>query len=71
MSRKVDNPGDAAKLVKKIEKMIKTKKNSVVMLAFHQGVIFKKFKENNTFICTVTEKFKTAVVKFIDDYPKM
>ena len=80
MSKKVGNPDDAAELVKKIENMIKSKKNSAVMLAFHEGIIFKKFKENNEFISTITGKFKITkatvnfkivVVKFIDDYPKM
>ena len=49
------------------------------MLAYHQGIIFKKYKENNKFMSVVTEfkiskttiSFKKGIIKFIDDCPKM
>ena len=78
-SSKNDNPDDAAELVKKINKMIKNKKNDILMLAYHQGIIFRKFKENNRFTSAVSKfeisktniNFKIDIVKFIDKYPKM
>ena len=52
--RKVDDPDDAVEFVKKIEKLIKNKKNNILMLAYHQGIIFKKFKETNRFTSAVS-----------------
>ena len=79
LSKKVDNPDDAAELLKEIDKMIKCKKNNTLTLAYQQGIIFRKFKENNKFTNAVSEfkiskttiNFKIDIVKFIDDYPKM
>ena len=79
LSKKVDNPDDAVELIKKIEKIMKSKKNNIPMLAYHQGIIFRKFKENNKFVSAITEfkiskttiNFKTDIVDFIDKYPKM
>ena len=70
---------DAAELVKKNNKMIKSKKNNILTLAYKQGIIFRKFKKNNRFTNAVsdfkmsktTTNFKVDIVKFIDDYPKM
>ena len=47
LSKKVDNPDDTVELVNKIEKMIENKKNKILMVAHHQGIFFRKFKENN------------------------
>ena len=78
-SKKVDNPDDAAELIKKIDKITKMKTNNILMLAYHQGIIFQKDRENNKFISAVkafniskaTINFKIGIIKFIDDYPKM
>ena len=79
LSRNVGSPDNAAKLVGRIERIIKTKKNNILLLAYHQGMIFKKFKENRKFtgavanlkISKATIDFKIDIIKFIDDYPKM
>ena len=79
LSKKVDNPNGAAELVKKIDKMIKNKKNNILMLAYHQGIIFRKFKENNKFVSAVTEfkinkttiSFTIDIVDFVDKYSRM
>ena len=75
----IKNPDDADKLIKKMDKMIKTKKNNILMIAYQQGKIFKKFQIDNKFINLVTEfeisnariNFKIGIVKSIDEYPKM
>ena len=62
-----------------MDKMIKIKKNNILMIAYQQGKKFRKFKTNNKFISTVsalkisktTISFKTGIVEFIDKYPKM
>ena len=75
LSRNVNSPDDAAGLVGRIERIIKSKKNNILIL----GLIFKKFKENIKFTGAVsnlkigktTINFKISIVKFLDDYPKM
>ena len=46
LPKKVDNPDDAAELIGRIERIMKSKKNNILMLAYHQGKIFKKYKDN-------------------------
>ena len=77
-SRNAENPNDA-ELIGRIERIMKSKKNNILMLAYHQGIIFKKYKENSRFTSAVnkfeiskaTINFKIGIIKFIDDYPKM
>ena len=77
--RNQDSPDDAAKLVGRIERIMKSKKTNILILAYHQGLIFKKFKEKNKFTGAVTNlkiskviiDFKIGIIKFIDDYIKM
>ena len=54
LSRKVYSPDDAAKLIRRIERIMKSKKNNILILAYHQRLIFKKFKENSKFTDAVT-----------------
>ena len=54
LSRNVDSPDDAAKLIGRIERIMKSKKNNILILAYHQGLLFKKCKENSKFTCAVT-----------------
>ena len=78
-SKKVDKPDDAAEIIKKIDEIMKTKTNSILMLAYYQGIVLDKFRENNKFMSAVTAfniskatvNFKIGIIKFIDDYPKM
>ena len=73
------SPNDAAELISKIERVIKSRKNSILVLVYHQGVIFKRFKENSMFTSAVTNlkiskstiNFEIGTVQFIHDYPKM
>ena len=79
MSRNVDNPDDAAKLVGRIERIMKSKKNNILILAYHRGLIYKEFKENIKFpgagsnlkIGKVIINFQIGITKFLDDYPNM
>ena len=79
LSRSVANPDDAAELIGRIERIMKRKKNNILMLAYHQGMIFKKYKESSKVMSAVTKfkihrttiNFKMGIIKFIDDYPKM
>ena len=65
LPKKVDNPDDAAKLINKIEQIMKSKKNNILMLAYHQGIIFKKYKENNKFMSAVANfKISKTTINF-------
>ena len=44
-----DNPNDAAELIGRIEHIMKSKKNNILMLAYQQGITFKKYKEDSKF----------------------
>ena len=62
-----------------MDRMAKTKKNDILMIAYQQVKYLKKFKTDNKFINAVTKfeiskakiNFKIGIVKFIDEYPKM
>ena len=75
LSRNVDSPDDAAELIGRIERIMKSKKNNILILAYHQGIIFERYKENNRFTSAVagfkisraTINFKIDIIMFIDD----
>ena len=46
VSKNVDNPDDDAELIENIEHIMKCKKNKISKLAYHPGIIFKKYKDN-------------------------
>ena len=46
--RNVDSPDDAAKLVGRIERIMKSKKNNILILAYYRGLIFKKLINSKT-----------------------
>ena len=68
------NPSHVAGLVKKIDKLIKCRKNNILTLAYQQGMVFQKFKKNNKFVNAVTQfgiskttiDFKIDIVNFVD-----
>ena len=41
---------DAVKVVQEFEEIIKNKKSDIMWLVYHQGQIFKKFKEKERFV---------------------
>ena len=79
MAKNVGNPNDVAQFVKKMDKMIKSNKSSILKISYQQGKIFKEFKTDNKFTSAVsafkisktTINFKIDIVIFIDMCPKM
>ena len=79
LPRNVDSLDDDARLVGRIERIMKSKKNDILILTYHQGLIFRKFKENNRFTSAVTNlkinkattNFRIGIIKFIEDFPQM
>ena len=46
---------EAADAIKQHEDIIRTKKKGTINIAFHQGKVFKSFKDKENFIILVTE----------------
>ena len=77
--REVQDPGKAAKIIKQYENIIKTKRKGIIKVAYHQGQVFKKFKEKEKFAKLVSELgihkttiiFKINVFKLCKKYPKL
>ena len=66
-------------VIKEYEDIIKRKKKNIMIFAYHQNKIVRKFKENNKFkslieqfkITKSTIMFKRNIVKLVDKIPKM
>ena len=74
-----DKPEDAAAVIKQYEDIIRTKKKGIISIAYHQGKVFKKFKEKEKFIKLAYEfnwhkstiTFKINVYELCEKYPKL
>ena len=77
--KNIGNQNEAAELVKKIDRFIKFSKNNILSSVYQQGMVFRKFKKNSSFVNAVTEfsiskstiNFKIDVVNFINHHPGM
>ena len=45
LSKKVDNQDDDAELIERMERIVKSKKNNILMLAYHQGITLKNVRK--------------------------
>ena len=78
-AEEVDKPEDAASVIKQYQDIIRTKKKGIISIAYYQGKVFKKFKENKKFVKLVnkfkvhktTIIFKINIYKLIEKYPKL
>ena len=69
----------AARIIKRYEDIIKTKNKGIINVAYHQGQVFKRFKEKEKFAKLVSELgihkttiiFKINVFKLCKKYPKL
>ena len=69
----------AAEIIKWYEDIIKTKNKGIINVAYHQGQVFKRFKEKEKFAKLVSELgihkttiiFKINVFKLCKKYPKL
>ena len=48
-AEEVHHPEKAAKIIKRYEDIIKTKIKGIINVAYHQGQVFKRFKEKEKF----------------------
>ena len=79
MAEEVEKPEDATAVIKQYEDIIRTKKKAIISIAYHQGKVFKRFKDKEKFIKLVNEFklhkstiiFKINIFKSIEKYPKL
>ena len=75
----VKYPEKVAKVIEKYEYIIKTKKKGIISISYHQGKVFKKFKEKEKFMKLVSQLsihkntiiFKINVFKLCQRYPEL
>ena len=75
----VENPEDAADLIKKYEEILKTKRQGIISVAYHQGKVFSRFREKEKFVRLVADFrvhkgtiiFKINLFRQQDEYPKL
>ena len=78
-NEEIREPEKAAEVIKRYEDIIKMKKKGIISAAYHQGKIFKRFKEKEKFVKLVSELgihkntiiFKINVFKLCKKYPKL
>ena len=78
-AEETQDPEEAAKIIKRYEDIIKTKNKGIINVAYHQGQVFKRFKEKEKFAKLVSELgfhkttiiFKINVFKLCKKNPKL
>ena len=78
-AKETKDPEKAAEIIKRYEDIIKTKKKGIINVAYHQGQVFKRFKEKEKFAKLVSELgfhkttiiFKINVFKLRKKYPNL
>ena len=78
-AEEVQYPEKEAKIIKRYEDIIKTKRKEIISVAYHQGQVFKRFKEKEKFAKLVSELgiHKTTIIcrinvsKLCKEYPKL
>ena len=53
-AEETQDPEKAAEIIKQYEDIIKTKKKGIINVAYHQGQVFKRFKEKEKFATLVS-----------------
>ena len=63
-AEETQDPEKAAEIIKRYEDIIKTKKKGIINVAYHQGQVFKRFKEKEKFAKLVSELgiHKTTII---------
>ena len=63
-SEEVQDPEEVANITKDYEDIIWSKKKGIIQIAYHQGKVFKKFKDKEKFITLVNKLgiHKTTII---------
>ena len=78
-AKETKDPEKAAEIIKRYEDIIKTKKKGIINVAYHQGHVFKRFKEKEKFAKLISKLgiHKTSIIlkinvfKLCKKYPKL
>ena len=78
-AEKTQDPETVVEIIKWYEDIIETKNKGIINIAYHQGQVFKRFKEKEKFAKLVSELgihkttiiFKINVFKLCKKYPKL
>ena len=78
-AEEAQDPEEAAKIIKRYENIVKTKRKGIINVAYHQGQVFKRFKEKERFAKLISElrihkttiNCKINVFKLCKKYPKL
>ena len=78
-AEEIQDPEKAAEIIKRYEDIIKTKRKGIINVAYHQGQVFKRFKEKEKFAKLVSELeihkitiiFKINIFKLREKYRKL
>ena len=78
-AEEVQDPEKTVIIIERYENIIKTKRKGIINVAYHQGQVFKRFKEKEKFAKLVSELgiHKTTIIckinvfKLCKKYPKL
>ena len=78
-AEEIQDPEKAAEIIKRYEDIIKTKNKGIINVPYHQGQVFRRFKETEKFAKLVSELgihkntiiFKINVFKLCKKHPKL
>ena len=78
-AEEVQNPEEAAAVIKEYEDIIKSKKKGTITIGYYQRKVFKKFKNKEKFIKLINQFnihkttiiFKINIFKLCEKYPKL
>ena len=77
--QEVEDPEKTAEVIQECQSIVRTKKKGIIRIAYHQGKVFKKFKDKEKFITLVNKLgiHKTTIIlkinifKLSEKYPKL
>ena len=52
---KVKKPKEAANIIKQYEEILRTKRKSIISVVYHQGKVFRRFREKEKFVSLVAD----------------
>ena len=78
-AEKIEDLEKAVEIIKRYEDIIKTKKKGIINVAYHQGQVFKRFKEKEKIVKLVSELrihkttiiFRINIFKLCKKHPKL
>ena len=78
-AKEVQDLEEGAEIIKRYEEVMKTKKKGIINVAYHQGQVFKRFKEKKKFAKLVSDlgihkttiSFKINIFKLYEKYQKL